>query len=218
MGNWKQNILLFDLDGTLTDSAEGILRSAQYMQKKMGMRVWSESELAFMIGPPLTVSFGQGMGMSETQVQQAISYFRERYFDVGLFENKVYDNIPETLSALRKQGKRLAVATSKHQSTAQRILDHFGLTPYFEVIGGDAPGGGRTDKQKVVAYVLEQMQAKKDDVVMIGDRKYDIEGAHALGIPAIGVLYGYGSQAEFDACQADVVVHTPQELLTLFGI
>lgn len=216
MKKWEQNILIFDLDGTLTDSAEGIFRSAQYMQEKMGMPIWSEDELGFMIGPPLSYSFHNVMGLDEAQTQQAISIFRERYFALGLFENRVYDGIKEALIELKKMGKRLAVATSKHHSTAIRILKHFDLAQYFDMICGDEPGAGRDNKTKVIAYALEEMHADTNDVVMIGDRKYDIEGAHALGLPAIGVLYGYGSTEEFAQCHTEATVETPQALVALF--
>lgn len=216
MDLWKQKVLLFDLDGTLTDSARGIIRSAQYMQKKMGQDVWTAEALRFLVGPPLRDSFREAFGMKDAEVEQAILYFRERYFSVGLFENAVYDGIVEMLQALQTSGKRLAVATSKHQTTAVRILEHFGLTKYFEVIGGDDPTSSRNTKAKVVAHVLKEMHVAPQDAVMIGDRKYDIEGAHALGVQAVGVLYGYGSAEEFAACGADAVVKTPQDVAELF--
>lgn len=217
MKKWQQNIVLFDLDGTLTDSAEGIIRSVQHMQEKTGREVWEGEKLAFIVGPPLRDSFREAFGMkTEEEVDEAILAFRERYFSVGLFENKVYDGVKEMLEELKKMGKRLAVATSKHESTAVRILTHFGLADYFEVIGGDDPESKRDNKTKVVAYVLERMNAEKSDVAMVGDRKYDIEGAHALGVEAIGVLYGYGSREEFAACGADAVVETPAQLVKLF--
>ncbi len=216
MAHFTQNIILFDLDGTLTDSAEGIIRSAQYMQEKMDIPIWQSEDLRFMVGPPLRESFHNAFGMNETQIEQGIFYFRERYFAVGLFENAVYDGIKQTLKTLRAMGKRLAVATSKHQSTALRILEHFGLTEYFEIIGGDDTTSARNTKAKVIAYVMQEMQADTKDIIMVGDRKYDIEGAHALGISAIGVLYGYGSTEEFHACGADAIVKTPQDIVTLF--
>lgn len=217
MKKWQQNIVLFDLDGTLTDSAEGIIRSVQHMQEKTGREVWEAEKLGFIVGPPLRDSFRDAFGMkTEEEIDNAVAVFRERYFSVGLFENAVYPGVKEMLEELKKMGKRLAVATSKHESTAVRILTHFGLADYFEVIGGDAPEANRDNKTKVVAYVLERMNAEKSDVAMVGDRKYDIEGAHALGVEAIGVLYGYGSKEEFAACGADAVVETPAELVELF--
>ena len=188
MKKWQQNIVLFDLDGTLTDSAEGIIRSVQHMQEKTGREVWEAEKLGFIVGPPLRDSFRDAFGMkTEEEIDNAVSVFRERYFSVGLFENAVYDGVKKMLEELKKMGKRLAVATSN-----------------------------RDNKTKVVAYVLERMNAEKSDVAMVGDRKYDIEGAHALGVEAIGVLYGYGSREEFAACGADAVVETPAELVELF--
>ena len=133
-----------------------------------------------------------------------------------VFSRTVFDGIVEMLQALQTSGKRLAVATSKHQTTAVRILEHFGLEKYFEVIGGDDPTSSRNTKAKVVAHVLKEMHVAPQDAVMIGDRKYDIEGAHALGVQAVGVLYGYGSAEEFAACGADAVVKTPQDVAELF--
>ena len=216
MKKLKQNIIIFDLDGTLTDSEKGIIRSAQYMQEKMGQRVWTKEELHFLIGPPLIRSFTEEFGMEYETALKAIDVFRERYAEIGLFENAVYPGVKEMLGALQKQGKRLAVATSKHEGLALRILDHFGLTEYFELIGGDRRELGRDNKEKVIQYVLEAMEAEKQDVIMVGDRKFDIEGAHAIGIPCIAVGYGYGSREEFQACGADVIVDTTEALTELF--
>lgn len=216
MGNQKQTIILFDLDGTLTDSAEGVIRSAQYMQEKMGIKKWADEDLKFIVGPPLMKTFTEDFAMDAETAEIAIGHFRERYTTVGLFENRLYPGIEEMLIALRAKGKRLAVATSKKEETAVRILEHFGVAKYFEVIGGDNRAAGRDNKAKVIAYVLEQMKAEKSDVVMVGDRKFDVEGAHAIGISCISVEYGYGDRAEFIACGADVIVGTTEEVVELF--
>ena len=216
MDKLKQNIILFDLDGTLTDSEEGILRSAQYMQEKMGLRVWDWEELRFMMGPPLIESFTKGFGMPVEEAEKGIEVFRERYSTVGLFENKVYPGIVEMLEELKAKGKRMAVATSKKEDLAVRILEHFGIAKYMEVIGGDVREAGRDTKAKVIDYVLETMQAEKEDVIMIGDRKYDINGAHALGIPCIAVEWGYGDRAEFEANRADIIASTTEDVVDLF--
>ena len=216
MDKLKQNIILFDLDGTLTDSEEGILRSAQYMQEKMGLRVWDWEELRFMMGPPLIESFTKGFGMPLEEAEKGVVVFRERYSTVGLFENKVYPGIVEMLEELKAKGKRMAVATSKKEDLAVRILEHFGIAKYMEVIGGDVREAGRDTKAKVIDYVLETMQAEKEDVIMIGDRKYDINGAHALGIPCIAVEWGYGDRAEFEANRADIIASTTEDVVDLF--
>ncbi len=213
---WKQEIILFDLDGTLTDSAEGVFRCTRYMQEKMGMRLWTDEELRFMIGPPLQETFRKEFALSEADTKTALAYFRERYFQVGMFENKVYDGVREMLSALKNKGKRLGVATSKHEWAAVRILEHYGLLDYFELVGGDNVEENRTNKQEVMAYVLNKMGAAKDNAVMVGDRMYDIDGGRALGISTIGVEYGYGDRAELIAHKADCVVKTPMELVSLF--
>ena len=159
MDTLKQSIILFDLDGTLTDSEEGIIRSTQYMQEKMGQRIWSAEELHFIVGPPLIQSFTKEFGMAQEMAEKAVAIFRERYATIGLFENSVFPGVVELLQALRKKGKRLAVATSKKEDLAVRILEHFEIAGYFEVIGGDRREVGRDNKAKVIDYVLETMQA-----------------------------------------------------------
>jgi len=216
MEHLQQTIILFDLDGTLTDSAEGVILSAQYMQEKMGIPKWEYEDLRFIVGPPLMATFQEDFGMDKTRAEQALLYFRERYSTVGLFENKLYDGIEDMLSVLRAKGKRLAVATSKKQASAIRILEHFGIAGYFEVIGGDDQDAKRDTKAKVIDYVLDTMKVDKKDVIMVGDRKFDIDGAHSLGIPCIGVLYGYGSETEFTAHRADYIVATPKDISDIF--
>lgn len=216
MNKLKQNIILFDLDGTLTDSMEGVIRSAQYMQEKMGMRVWEFEELRFMVGPPLIDSFTKEFAMPFAEAEKGIEVFRERYSTIGLFENKVFPGIVEMLEELKAKGKRMAVATSKKEDLAVRILEHFDIAKYMEVIGGDMREAGRDNKAKVIDYVLETMQAEKDDVIMIGDRKFDIEGAHAIGIPCIAVEWGYGDREEFEAHGADIIAATTEDVADLF--
>lgn len=216
MDKLKQNIILFDLDGTLTDSKEGVIRSAQYMQEKMGIRVWTDDELYFIVGPPLIDSFTGEFEMDMETAEKAIEIFRERYSTIGLFENKVFPGIVELLENLQAKGKRMAVATSKKEDLAIRILEHFDIAKYFEIIGGDMREAGRDNKAKVIDYVLETMKAEKDDVIMIGDRKFDINGAHAIGIPCIAVEYGYGDRAEFEAHGADYIAATTEDVANLF--
>lgn len=216
MDKLKQNIILFDLDGTLTDSMEGVIRSVQYMQEKMGMDVWAFEDLRFIVGPPLIESFTKELAMELPKAEKAVEVFRERYTTVGLFENKVFPGIMELLEALKAKGKRMAVATSKKEDQAVRILEHFGIAPYLEVIGGDAREIGRDTKAKVIEYVLETMGAEKEDVIMVGDRKFDIIGAHALGLPCIAVEWGYGDREEFEAHGADMIAATTEDVADLF--
>lgn len=216
MEKLKQTIILFDLDGTLTDSAEGVIRSCQHMQEKMGIEKWADADLRFIVGPPLMKTFTEDFDMDKETAEKALIFFRERYTTVGLFENKVYPGVEEMLAALQAKGKRLAVATSKKEETAVKILEHFGIAKYFEVIGGDHREAGRDTKAKVIDYVLSAMQAQKGDVIMVGDRKFDVEGAHAIGIPCIAVEYGYGDRAEFEACGADFIAVTTEDVTNLF--
>lgn len=216
MEKLQQKIILFDLDGTLTDSAEGVIRSAQYMQEKMGIPKWADEDLKFIVGPPLMTTFRDDFCMSQEDAERALLFFRERYASVGLFENAVYPGIQEMLEDLQKKGKRMAVATSKKESSAIRILEHFGIASYFEVVGGDDREAGRDTKAKVVQYVLEKMNAEKASAILVGDRKFDVEGARDVGIPCIGVKYGYGDEAEFLACGADFIAATPKDVAELF--
>ena len=215
MEKWRQTIILFDLDGTLTDSAEGVIRSMQHMQEKMGIEKWADEDLTFVVGPPLMKTFTEDFAMDSETAEKALVFFRERYTTVGLFENKVYPGVVEMLAALKAKGKRMAVATSKKEETAVRILEHFDIAKYFEVIGGDNRAEGRDTKAKVIDYVLECMKADKNDVIMVGDRKFDVEGAHAIGIPCIAVEYGYGDRAEFEACGADCIAATAEDVANL---
>lgn len=216
MEKLKQNIILFDLDGTLTDSAEGVIRACQYMQEKMGLPVWETKDLRFIVGPPLMRTFTEDFGMDVETAEKALSVYREYYTTIGLFENKVYPGVVEMLENLHRKGKRMAVATSKKEALAVTILKHFEIAKYFEVIGGDARELGRDTKAKVIDYVLETMQAEKADVIMVGDRMFDIEGAHALGIPCIAVEFGYGDRAEFEEYHADYIAATAEDVAELF--
>lgn len=216
MEKLKQNIILFDLDGTLTDSAIGVINACQYMQKKMGMKVWDKADLKFIVGPPLMKTFTEDFSMDKETAEQAMVTYREYYTTIGLFENSVYPGIEEMLENLKAKGKRMAVATSKKEELAFRILEHFGIAKYFEVIGGDKREVGRDNKAKVIDYVLETMEAKKEDVIMVGDRMFDIEGAHAIGIPCIAVEFGYGDRAEFEEYGADFIAATAKDVADLF--
>lgn len=212
----KQSVILFDLDGTLIDSAKGVIRSVQYMQEKMGIPQWAYEDLKFVVGPPLIKTFTEDFGLERETAEQAIAVFRERYVPIGMFESSVYPGVEEMLRTLKANGKRLCVATSKKEAFAKQILEHFGIARYFDMIGGDAREIGRDTKAKVISYVLETMQAGKEDVVMVGDRKFDVEGAHAVGIPCIAIEYGYGDRTEFTACGADYIAPTTESVVTLF--
>ena len=204
------SMLLFDLDGTLTDSAPGIINCFKHTLDVMG---FDEPEnIMRVVGPPLYDSFAEVCGMNSEQVLEAVRIYRSRYADIGLFENNVYDGVPEMLKRLKDNGKRLLVATSKPEVFAVRILEKFGLAQYFDIIGGADINGSRNDKSEVIEYVLSRAGiTDRCDVLMIGDRKHDMIGAKKCGIPCMAVLWGYGCREEFTENGADIIVNTPQE-------
>ena len=189
--------ILFDLDGTLTDPAEGITNSVIYALKKFNITVTDRTSLFCFIGPPLQTSFMKYYGFSEQQALTAIRYYREYFADKGIFENKVYPQIPQLLQNLKNQGKQLFVASSKAEEFVIRILKHFDLFDYFDCIAGASMDLSRCKKEEVIAYAFEKGGISNlQNVVMVGDREQDITGANKNGIDSIGVLYGYGSRDE----------------------
>lgn len=208
--------VLFDLDGTLTDSGPGIINSVQYALKQYGMQVDDLSRLRCFIGPPLHKQFQEFCGFSEEESKRAVERYREYYSVTGLFENEVYGGIPELLSAIRKEGLKAAMATSKPEKYAKQIADHFGLTSYFDFIGGSMMDGERTKKAEVIEYVLESCHIKdRSTVLMIGDREHDIIGAKETKIHSVGVLYGYGTLEELKKAGADYIVKAPADILDI---
>ena len=206
----KFDTLLFDLDGTLTDSTEGILNCLIYAIERMGFEVPEDTNI--FLGPPIRQSFAEFLGMNGEQVDEAVRIFRERYSDTGLFENRVYDGIPGMLERLKSGGKRLMVATSKPQVYAVRIFERFGLAQYFEIVGGAELDGSRDYKDEVIEYVLAKADiTDRSTVLMIGDRRQDVLGAHKTDIECMGILWGYGSVEELTQAGADYIARTPQE-------
>ena len=208
--------ILFDLDGTLTDPKIGITTCVQYALHKMGIEEPDPDRLEPFIGPPLIDSFREFYGMNEEEAVRAVEYYRERFSTVGLFENEVYSGIPELLARLKKDGRKLAIASSKPTVYIKKILEYFSIYEYFDIIVGSELDGTRCRKEEVVEEALEQLSAddkfRKRDAVMIGDRKFDIEGAKAHQIPSIGVNYGYATDNELVEAGADCVVGNVKEL------
>lgn len=211
----EHSYLLFDLDGTLTDPAEGITNSVCYALKKMGIESEPERELRF-IGPPLHRSFQMFYGMSEEDSFRAVEYYREYYRPTGIFENRLYDGIPEALDKLRRKGYELAVASSKPEVFVKQILDHFSIADCFVEVVGSELDGSRTEKAEVISEALARLDAVADDCCMIGDRLHDIEGAHKVGMLAAGVTWGYGSEEELKAAKADAVLRSLEQLVRFF--
>ena len=201
---------LFDLDGTLTDPGVGIKNSIRYALNKRGLPNLTEAELDCFIGPPLLDSFGRYCHVSAEEAGTLLIAYREYFSTKGLFENSVYDGIPEALEALRAKGARLYVATSKPEPFARQILEHFDLAKHFTFIGGSTMDETRTDKADVIAYVLEEAGLLPEESVMIGDRIYDLRGGRACGLSTVGVLYGYGSREEL--AEADRLIVHPREI------
>lgn len=202
--------LLFDLDGTLTDSTEGIVRCLEYALERMGFDIPEDTNK--FLGPPLYRSFAEFCGMNEEQVNEAVRIFRERYSTVGLFENRVYEGVPEMLKRLRDGGKRIMVATSKPEVYAVRIFDRFGLSQFFEIVGGANINGTRNDKDEVIEYVLGKAGiSDRSSVLMIGDRRQDVIGAHKTGLKCMGILWGFGSIEELTEAGADFIAETPEK-------
>lgn len=205
--------ILFDLDGTVTDSALGITNSVAYALEKINIEVKDKNELLRFIGPPLTVSFKEFYNLPEDKMTQAVGFYRERYGEVGLFENEVYSGIPELLEKLKKAGKKIILATSKPEEYASRILEHFDLLKYFDFVAGSTLTGLRNEKAAVIKYVLEENNITDlSSVIMVGDRKHDVIGAKENGVDTIGVLYGYGDEEELKKAGALHIAETPAGL------
>ena len=210
------DVFLFDLDGTLTDSSVGITKSVIYALKKYGIEEEDQKKLYAFIGPPLTESFQKFYGFSAEQSIEAVEYYREYYREIGIFENKVYEGMKETLRHLKEKGKRLMVATSKPEPFARRIIRHFGLASYFEYVAGMELDGGRGTKAEVIAYALQSCGIDdRGKTVMVGDREHDVIGAKKEGLDCIGVLYGFGSREELEKAGADWIIEKPEELCEL---
>lgn len=202
--------ILFDLDGTLTDSAEGIINCGQLALKHFGLPIPSRQDMEFMVGPPLRDSFLK-LGVKEEDVETAIEIYRSRYVPTGMFENTPYPGIAAMLAALRDAGHELYVATSKPEGMATAILEKFCLAGYFDKIYGASLDGSRDSKDKVIAYLLEELGPK--EYIMVGDTHYDVEGAAAHGIKTIGVSWGYGKVEDMKAAGAVDIVNSPAQLL-----
>lgn len=208
-----EKAVLFDLDGTLTDSGEGIIKCAIYAMEHFGLPIPSWEEMRVFVGPPLHETFMK-FGVSEEDAEEAVRIYRERYLPIGKFENTPYPGIRELLEALKAREYKLYVATSKPETTSVEILEHFDLAKYFDRICGASMDLSRNSKEAVIAYLLEET-GLADSIIMVGDTKYDIIGANAHGIPAIGVSWGYGEVKEMEDAGAKAIVHSMGELLEL---
>lgn len=205
--------ILFDLDGTITDSGSGIMRSILYATEQLGWPAPSEETLRSFIGPPLYESFLH-MAPSAEAAQQAVGHYRAYYQRKGMFENHVYPGIPEVLTRLKEAGAKLYIATSKPEEFAKKIITHFDLDRYFTGVYGASMDGHRSKKADVIQYALTeaQLDPTKETIIMVGDRNHDILGAQQNGLDSIGVLYGFGEETELQEAGATFLVQSPKDL------
>ncbi|MCI8972253.1 MAG: HAD family hydrolase [Lachnospiraceae bacterium] len=217
--------ILFDLDGTLTDPKLGITSSVQYALRALGIEEPSLDRLEPFIGPPLADSFREFYGLEGERLATAIDKYRERFATQGIFENEIYPGIPQMLADLKAKGKKLAIASSKPTLFVEQILEHFEIGKYFDHVVGSNMDGTRGTKEEVVEETLRQMLTvemtpaqKRDAVAMVGDRKFDIEGARAHGITSVGVLFGYAPEGELEEAGADYIVNSVRSLQVLLTL
>jgi len=209
------NPALFDLDGTLTDNSAGIVKSARVGLVSVGVDGVTDSQIRAQIGPPLRAMY-TNLGLADDQIEAAVAGYRSYYGDHGVLDNSVYEGIASALTALSESGRTLAVATSKPETFARRILDHFDLAHYFAFIGGATLDGTRETKAAVVSHTLAAVGAEPADALMIGDRRHDIEGARTAGVKrSIGVTWGFGSRNELETAHATTTIDDPAELIAL---
>jgi phosphoglycolate phosphatase len=208
--------VLFDLDGTLTDPFIGITSSIQHALRQMGHEPPASEELRRYIGPPLQANFMEMLG-DEALAAQAVGFYRERYGDVGKFENELIPGITDVLQTMTNAGYTLFVATSKLETYSIDIIDHFGLSPFFRRVYGSALDGSRADKGELIRHIVRTEGLDPQQTVMIGDRLHDAHGAARNDIRAVGVLWGFGDRAELEGAGAARIAASPAELLDIVG-
>lgn len=207
------NYIFLDLDGTITDSAEGILNCFEYALNHFGIKVENKADLEQFIGPPLKRSFMEGFGFEEEKANEAVVKYRERFKTIGMYENEVYEGMEQALEYLKEAGKVLIVATSKPEHLAKQILAHFKLDGYFDDICGSCDDLNRNEKDEVIRYALEKHDITDlDDVLMVGDRKFDVIGAAKCGLKCMGVLYGFGDREELESAGAAYIAETVEDM------
>jgi phosphoglycolate phosphatase len=208
--------VIFDLDGTLTDPADGITRCYQHALRSLGRPAPPREDLLRFIGPPIRQNFTASLGAGDAElVERAVALYRERFARVGLYENEVYPGVGEMLAALRAANLRLYVATSKMTHFAARVLEHFRLADFFSAVHGSTPDASLDDKALLLARLLEEERLAASESVMVGDREHDILAARRNDLRAVGVTYGYGSREELTRAGADFICDSPAEVATL---
>ena len=210
--------ILFDLDGTLTESGLGITRSVQYALERIGKPEADLDKLKVFVGPPLMEQFMKYADIDEETARRAVEIYRERYSVTGIFENALYPDMETMLAGLKKQGYRLAVASSKPEAFVNQILEYFHIDHYFEEIVGSEMGGSRTRKSEVVQEAMRRlgMLNRKENVILVGDKEHDVFGAREAGISCVAVTYGYGTEEELNQAQPLFKADTAMEVLRFF--
>lgn len=212
-------VIFFDLDGTLTESGEGITKSVRYALEKIGKPEEDLEKLKVFVGPPLMEQFMKYAGVDEATGRKAVEYYRERYEVKGIFENRPYEGVETMLQELKRKGYILAVASSKPEYYVKKILDYFNLTSYFTEVVGSEMNGARTSKSEVIEEALKRlnMSDRRKEVLMVGDKEHDVLGARAAGLECIAVSYGYGTLEELTEAQPLKIVDSADELLHFFA-
>lgn len=207
--------ILFDLDGTLTDPKEGITKSVQYALASVNIDEPDLDKLEPFIGPPLHESFMEFYGFDRENAMKLVEKYRERFNDIGIFENVIYPGIADMLKALKEAGCKISIASSKPTVLVERILDHFDIRKYFDAVVGSNLDGTRVKKEEVVEEALRQLGSVKEKTAMVGDRKFDIYGAKEFDLTGVGVSFGYAGENELQEAGADYIVDTVEELQNL---
>lgn len=209
--------IFFDLDGTLTDSSEGITKSVQYALRHVGIEEQDLRKLEPFIGPPLLESFMEYYDFTEEKAREAVEYYREYFSETGVFENRLFDGVKELLASLKAHGKVIAVASSKPEPFVRIILEHFEVDHYFDYICGGSMDESRLKKEAVIEELLHRMQLSGEEqkkILMVGDRKHDVEGAACFGIPCLGLSMGFAPEGELERAGAIAIVDSIKELET----
>lgn len=211
----RYSAVIFDFDGTICDTGEGILKSAQYALEAFGYEVPDYKELTYFIGPPLLVTFQEKFGADPATADELVKKYRERYTNKGLLESCLYDGIKELLVSLKKENIKLGIASSKPQDYVEALLDHFGIRSYFDVICGVSFTADCESKANIISRCVKELEIPGNEILMAGDKSYDIDGAKANLIDSAGVLWGYGSRIEFAQSGARFVAEKPEDIYSI---
>lgn len=212
-GMCKVKTVLFDLDGTLTDSGPGIIKAVGYAFEKAGLPVLSDEERSYYVGPPLREAFIEKLGVSNERAVELVALFREYYVPYGVYDNSLYDGVAQMLEALHKRGFRLIICSSKPQHLAEKVTQHFDIFKYFEHIAAAELSGKYTEKNAIITRLSETYDLT--GAYMVGDRCFDVEAAKHIGIKSVGVTWGYGSRAELEEANADYIADSTEQLVKI---